>query len=99
MSDMANVNDSNKSVELTFSNFVMGLATAALSQLGIVEDPVTKEKGVNLVYARQHIDTLTMLSTKTKSNLTAEEDQLLGQILTDLRLRFVEVSSSENNQT
>ena len=88
-------NHTEQQVEVSFSNFVMGLATAALSQLGVVEDPISKKKTVNLTYARQHIDTLVMLSEKTMKNLNPEEEQLIGQILTDLRMRFVEVSKSQ----
>jgi hypothetical protein len=33
-----------------------------------------------------------MLAEKTKGNLTPQEDALMGQLLRDLRLRFVERS-------
>ena len=41
------------------------------------------------------INTLDMLETKTKGNLDANEDQFLRAILTDLRVRFVELKNAE----
>ena len=38
------------------------------------------------------IEILALLEQKTKGNLTAEERQVLEQVLYELRLRFVEVS-------
>jgi hypothetical protein len=35
------------------------------------------------------IDLLGLLETKTKGNLTGDEERLLRQLLTDLRLRYV----------
>jgi hypothetical protein len=42
--------------------------------------------------ARQYIDTLVLLQEKTKGNLTQEEEQLLGAVVTDLRITFVKLS-------
>jgi hypothetical protein len=71
-----------------FSTFVMGLASAALIEMGVIEDPVSKKKRTNRDHARQHIELLTMLQEKTKGNLTAEEKILLDQAVTDLKLQF-----------
>lgn len=71
-----------------FSTFVMGLASAALIDLGLVEDPVSKTKRVNRDHARSHIELLAMLKEKTRGNLTEEEKALLEQALTDLRMQF-----------
>jgi len=46
----------------------------------------------NLPAAQQMIDILSLLEAKTRGNLSAEERQLLEQILYELRLRFVEAS-------
>ena len=40
------------------------------------------------------IEILSLLEEKTKGNLTAEERQVLEQVLYELRLRFVQVSGS-----
>ena len=39
------------------------------------------------------IDILALLEEKTRGNLTAEERQLLEQVLFELRMRFVEIQN------
>lgn len=36
-----------------------------------------------------------MLEEKTRGNLTGDEERLVGQILFDLRMRFVELSKTK----
>ena len=43
----------------------------------------------NLPAAQQMIDILALLEQKTRGNLTAEERQVLEQVLYELRMRFV----------
>jgi len=76
---------------ITFSTFLLSLNTAALVHLGELQDPITKEKKVDLVMAKQVIDTLEMLREKTKGNLTPDEEELFKSILFDLKLRFVKL--------
>jgi hypothetical protein len=78
--------------EMTFSTFVMGLTTQALMHLGEIADPVRGENTRDLPAAKQMIDLLGILRDKTKGNLDATEEQLLGSMLYDLRMRYVEVS-------
>ncbi len=78
--------------EVDFSTLIFSLATGALIQMGIAPDPMTKKKSKNLDLARQNIDILTMLQTKTKGNLTNDEAKLMESLLAEIRLRFVEVS-------
>lgn len=76
---------------IDFSTFVLSLSHSALVHLGDAPTPEgTRE--VHLPLARQTIDLLTLMQEKTRHNLTAAEERLLEQALTDLRLRFVEVS-------
>ncbi len=76
--------------DLTFPAFVISLATTAAIHFGDVPDPVTGEKGaVNIEGAAQMIEILALLEEKTRGNLTAEERQVLEQVLYELRLRFV----------
>ena len=80
--------------EVDFPSFLLSLATSALYHLGLVADPQTGEKAErNLPLARQTIDTLALLETKTRGNLTDEETELLTNLLTELRMRYVESSS------
>ena len=80
----------NDQTEVTFSAFTMGLATQVLVCLGEIPDPMTNQKSKNLMVARQTIDVLALLQEKTKGNLTADEDKLLGDMLGSLRLAYVE---------
>lgn len=75
--------------EVTFPAFVMSLNTSALYHLGEIADPVTGEKNVELDLARHAIDTLALMQVKTKGNLTSDEEQMLKNILYDIKLRYV----------
>ena len=76
--------------QLTFSAFILGLASSALIHLGAHPDPESGKVSVDLTLARQSIDVLSLLREKTRGNLTTEEDNLFGSILSDLQLRFIE---------
>jgi hypothetical protein len=74
-----------------FSGLALSLATSALYHLGLVADPQTGEPGaLDLRLARHTIDTLELLQEKTRGNLTQDEASLLANLLTELRMRFVE---------
>jgi len=53
----------------------------------------------NLPLARHSIDLLAVLQEKTKGNLTAEEQRLIENGLTELRFRYVQVSDEVNKRT
>jgi hypothetical protein len=78
---------------IDFSTFVLSLSHSALVHLGDAPDPEGK-RSVNLPLARQTIDLLSLLSDKTRGNLSGPEERILGQALYDLRLRYVEVNRS-----
>jgi hypothetical protein len=83
------------STEVTFVGFVLSLAHTAAFHFGDVADPTSGEAGqVNLAAAQQIIDILTLLQEKTRGNLTAEERQLLEQIVYELQMRYVEVTKT-----
>ncbi len=80
---------------VSFPAFVMSLAHTAAVHFGDVADPGTGSKGTpDLFAARQMIDILSMLEAKTRGNLTAEERQLVEQLLHELRVRFVEAAKA-----
>lgn len=77
--------------QLSFTAFVLSLASTAAIHFGDLPDPVSGERGeVNLDGASQMIEILSLLEQKTRGNLTAEERQVLEQVLYELRMRFVE---------
>ena len=78
---------------LSFTAFVLSLASTAAIHFGDLPDPATGEPGeVNLDGATQMIEILSLLEQKTRGNLTAEERQVLEQVLYELRMRFVQAS-------
>ena len=82
---------------ISFVAFVLSLAHTAAVHFGDVPDPVSGAKAdVKLAAAQQMIDILALLEAKTKGNLTAEERQLLEQVLFELRLRYVEVQKPQS---
>jgi hypothetical protein len=80
---------------LTFAAFVLSLASTAAIHLGDLPDPAGGTSEPNLEGASQMIDILALLEEKTRGNLTAEERQLLEQVLCELRLRFVEPKGNQ----
>ncbi len=83
-------------MSLSFTAFVISLATTAAVHLGDRPDPETGQPGPpNLEGAQQMIDILTLLEEKTRGNLRPEERQVLDQVLYELRMRFVEVSAGK----
>ena len=79
--------------QLTFSAFLLSLASSAAIHFGDLSDPASGEKiEPNLEGASQMIEILALLEQKTRGNLTAEERAMLEQVLYELRLRFVEAS-------
>ncbi|MFH1441790.1 MAG: DUF1844 domain-containing protein [Candidatus Omnitrophota bacterium] len=72
-----------------FGFFVTTLALQAAISLGQMENPATNKKEENLPQAKFIIDTLSMLKEKTKGNLTAEEDQMLDNLLYELRTQYI----------
>lgn len=81
---------------LNFTAFVISLASTAAIHLGDLPDPVSGQPGaVNLEGAAQIIEILALLEQKTRGNLTAEERQVLEQVLYELRMRFVEAKAGE----
>lgn len=74
-----------------FTAIVRSLATTAYSALGLLPDPtgaIHREPAV----ARQMIDWLSVLESKTRNNLSFEETDFLSRVLYELRLAYVEVT-------
>jgi hypothetical protein len=75
--------------EINFPTFIVSLNASALLHLGAIEDPTSGKKTKDLPMAKQTIDILSMLEEKTAGNLTSEEENLLKNILYDLRMMYV----------
>ena len=85
--------------DISFTQFVISLASSAAIHFGDIPDPDGGTQAEpNLEGARQMIDILALLEEKTRGNLTAEERQVLEQVLYELRLRFVDVSGGSGRK-
>ena len=79
---------------LNFSTFILSLTTSALVCLGELPDPISKEKTLNLPLAQQTISIIEILNEKTAGNLTEDEENLIGTVLYDLRMKYIQSSCS-----
>jgi len=73
-----------------FASLIVQITNMALIFLGMHPDPQSGKSTQDLEHARLFIDQLEMLAVKTKGNLDKQEESLLNQSLTSLRLAFVE---------
>jgi Domain of unknown function (DUF1844) len=78
--------------EMTFEKFAASIYMSALIQLGLAAPPGEKPM-VDLIGARQTIDTLAILQEKTKGNLTPTEANMLQNCLYELRMAYLEVTN------
>jgi Domain of unknown function (DUF1844) len=78
----------------SFLNFLMSIASNAAAALGMMEHPVTGQRGVDLPLAKHWIDVLGMLQQKTQGNLAAQEQQIFEGLLSDLRLQYVSLTGT-----
>src|SRR5579862_7877474 len=84
---------SAKEMEMTFERFMASLYMSAMLQLGLMREQGGQPR-VDLIGARQTIDTLSLLSEKTKGNLTGTEENFLQNCLYELRMAYVEVTNA-----
>ncbi|MGO8986004.1 MAG: DUF1844 domain-containing protein [Terriglobales bacterium] len=84
---------SAKELEMTFERFMASLYMTSMMQLGLMHEQ-GGQPGVDLIGARQTIDTLDMIGEKTKGNLTPKEQGFLQNCLYELRMAYVEVTNA-----
>ncbi|MCS7063593.1 MAG: DUF1844 domain-containing protein [Methylacidiphilales bacterium] len=83
---------SAREISQRFRQFVMMQAQNILYVLGRVAGPDGVAPPPNLSAAKLLIDQLEMIEAKTKGNLSHEEAALLSNVLSEVRLVFVEAS-------
>jgi len=84
---------SAQELEMSFERFMASLYMTAMMQLGLMHEQ-GGQPGVDLIGARQTIDTLGMIAEKTKGNLTPKEQGFLQNCLYELRMAYVEVTNA-----
>ncbi|MCO5143244.1 MAG: DUF1844 domain-containing protein [Oligoflexia bacterium] len=78
---------------IDFPTFVLSLASAAMMALGLGPRPESGKSELDLDLAQQNIDLLELIQTKTKNNLTPDEEKLLERVLYEVRTKFIEVKA------
>jgi hypothetical protein len=84
---------SAKEFEMTFERFLASLYMTAMLQLGLMHQQ-GEEPRMDIMGARQSIDTLSLLAEKTKGNLTSMEEAFLQNSLYEVRMAYVEVTNA-----
>jgi hypothetical protein len=84
---------SAKDFEMTFERFLASLYMTSMLQLGLMREQGGQPR-VDIIGARQTIDTLTLIAEKTKGNLTPAEENFLQNSLYELRMAYVEVTNA-----
>jgi hypothetical protein len=84
---------SAKDFEINFERFLASLYMTAMMQLGLMRQQGGQPQ-VDIIGARQTIDTLSLIAEKTKGNLTATEENFLQNSLYELRMAYVEVTNA-----
>jgi hypothetical protein len=82
-----------KDMEITFERFLASLYMSGMLQLGLMREQGAPPQ-LDLIGARQTIDSLSLLSEKTKGNLTSAEQNFLQHALYELRMAYVEVTNA-----
>ncbi|HEC25067.1 MAG TPA: DUF1844 domain-containing protein [bacterium] len=72
-----------------FATFIYSLNTQALLFLGKVPNPSTGKYEKDVKMAKYLIDTIEMLSKKTKGNLDENETKLVDNVLYDIRMAYI----------
>jgi hypothetical protein len=82
-----------KEFEMTFERFMASLYMTAMLQLGLMREQ-NEQPRIDIIGARQTIDTLSLIGEKTKGNLTPAEANFLQNSLYELRMAYVEVTNA-----
>ncbi len=73
-----------------FLQLVLGLQQSGMMSLGKLMNPLSRKIEVNLEVARDTIDTLAALEARTEGKLEPDEARVLKQVLTDLRMNYLD---------
>jgi hypothetical protein len=84
---------SAKEFEMTFERFLASLYMTAMLQLGLMHQQ-DEQPRIDIIGARQTIDTLALMAEKTKGNLTPTEENFLQNSLYEVRMAYVEVTNA-----
>ena len=73
---------------ISFSSLVISLATQALAQMGELEHPELGDVK-NIEAAKYSVDLIEILKEKTAGNLTKDEQTLIDEVITNVKMAYV----------
>jgi hypothetical protein len=76
-----------------FGGLVESLASQALMFMGAMRDPMTGQAHQDLQQSQTMIEMLAMLEEKTRGNLAKEEADMIKQVLDEVRMHYVRLST------
>ena len=79
--------------DMTFERVIESFYMSALIQLGAIRAE-GEPPSVDLIGAKQTIDSINILQEKTKGNLTDREQTLLQNVLFELRMAWIEITNA-----
>jgi uncharacterized protein DUF1844 len=80
-------------LEMNFERVIESFYMSALIQMGAIRQG-EEQPQVDIIGARQTIDSLSVLQEKTKGNLTDREKTLLQNVLYELRMAWIEITNA-----
>jgi hypothetical protein len=80
-------------MEMNLERVIESFYMSALIQMGAIRQD-NEPPRVDIIGARQTIDSLAVLQEKTKGNLTDREKTLLQNVLFELRMAFIEITNA-----
>jgi myo-inositol-1-phosphate synthase len=73
-----------------FLQLVLGLQQSGMMALGKLMNPITRKLDKSLDVAKDTIDTISALESRTRGNLEPDEERVLRQVITELRMNYVD---------
>lgn len=78
-----------------FTQLLYIFYSSAMVSLGKLKNPATDKVERNMEQAKQSIDILELIKSKTINNLTPDQERMIHGMLTDLRLNYVDESNKD----
>ncbi len=84
--------------EMLFIQFISGLYTSTMQQLGKLMNPMTGKVETNLDAAEATIELVRMLKEKTKGNLSKRESDTIDSALSNMQMNYVDELKREEEK-
>ena len=83
------------SEDQTFTQLLYIFYSSAMVAMGKIKNPATDKVERNMEQAKQSIEILELIKSKTKNNVTPDQQKMIDGLLTDLRLNYVDETNKD----